>query len=215
MAIVVRYVNSSGCIKERLLDLVHVSDTESQTLFETLDATLKLYHLRLDDIRGQGYDGASNMCGANRGLKTLILERNASAFFVHCWAHRLQLCLDSVARRMRDVNKFFFTVNSIYNITCSSCRRRDVLREEQLKSIRSACEDGVVETGRGQNQETSLRPARETRWGSHHHSLARILLMFDSLVNVLQYVADEGSRYPRTFTKGLLDSSRRNDSFAV
>lgn len=193
MAIVVRYVNSSGCIKERLLDLVHVSDTESQTLFETLDATLKLYHLRLDDIRGQGYDGASNMCGANRGLKTLILERNASAFFVHCWAHRLQLCLVSVARRMRDVNKFFFTINSIYNITCSSCRRRDVLREEQLKSIRSACEDGVVETGRGQNQETSLRPAGETRWGSHHHSLARILLMFDSLVNVLQYVADEGS----------------------
>ncbi|XP_050378430.1 uncharacterized protein LOC126795693 [Argentina anserina] len=42
-------------------------------------------------IRGQGYDGASNMRGIYNGLQALFLEECPYAYFVHCFAHHLQL----------------------------------------------------------------------------------------------------------------------------
>ena len=38
-----------------------------------------------------------------------------------------------------------------------------------------------------------MRPAGDTRWGSHYNSLARINAMFDAIINVMQYVADEAT----------------------
>ncbi|GJR99657.1 zinc finger MYM-type protein 1-like protein [Tanacetum coccineum] len=78
MAIVVRFVDRNGYIKERFLDLVHVKDTNAPTLKN--DILSSLYHLKLDvqDIRGQGYDGASNMRGEWNGLKALILNECSS-----------------------------------------------------------------------------------------------------------------------------------------
>ena len=108
MAIVLRYMDRKGVVKERFLELVHVRDTESSTLFHAIKSSLALHHLDVQNMRGQGYDGASNMTGEHRGLKSLILEQNPAAFFVYCWAHRLQLSLVSVARRVVHVNNFFF-----------------------------------------------------------------------------------------------------------
>ncbi|GKE23214.1 zinc finger MYM-type protein 1-like protein, partial [Tanacetum coccineum] len=52
MAIVVRFVDRNGYIKERFLDLVHVKDTNAPTLKN--DILSSLYHLKLyvQDIRG-------------------------------------------------------------------------------------------------------------------------------------------------------------------
>ncbi|GKB46942.1 zinc finger MYM-type protein 1-like protein, partial [Tanacetum coccineum] len=44
----------------------------------------------LKELRGQGYDGASNMRGEFNGLKALILKENESTYYVHCFAHQLQ-----------------------------------------------------------------------------------------------------------------------------
>jgi len=63
MAIVLRFVNKEGLIKERFLDLIHVSDTTALTLKESICVVLSANGLSTQDIRGQGYDGASNMRG--------------------------------------------------------------------------------------------------------------------------------------------------------
>ena len=54
--------------------------------------------MSLSKLRGQGYDRASNMQGDINGLKTLILKENKSAFYVHYFAHQLQLTLVAVAK---------------------------------------------------------------------------------------------------------------------
>nr|GEW94707.1 hypothetical protein [Tanacetum cinerariifolium] len=61
MAICVRFVDRKGYIKERFLDLVHVKDTNALTLKNKILSSLS--HLKLDvqDIRGQGYDGANKL----------------------------------------------------------------------------------------------------------------------------------------------------------
>ena len=50
-------------------------------------------------IRGQGYDGASNMKGEVNGLKTLIMNDTPNAYYIHCFAHQLQLTLVAVTKK--------------------------------------------------------------------------------------------------------------------
>ncbi|KAJ9542946.1 hypothetical protein OSB04_029452 [Centaurea solstitialis] len=74
MAIVVRFVDRNGYVKERFLDLVHVKDTTSLTLKNEISSSLSFHKLNIQDMRGQGYDGASNMRGEWNGLQALCWE---------------------------------------------------------------------------------------------------------------------------------------------
>ncbi|KAK1414141.1 hypothetical protein QVD17_29882 [Tagetes erecta] len=93
MAIVLRFVDAKGMIRERFLDLVHVRDTLSVTLKDSLWSQLLQYQFDVTKIRGQGYDGASNMRGQWNGLQALVRKNCPYAYYVHCFAHRLQLAL--------------------------------------------------------------------------------------------------------------------------
>ena len=80
MAIVFRYVDKMGCVIERFIGIVHVKNTSAKSLKIAIDAFFVKYGLSLTSLRGQGYDGASNMRGEFNGLKTLILRENKFAF---------------------------------------------------------------------------------------------------------------------------------------
>ncbi|XP_052620810.1 uncharacterized protein LOC111918809 [Lactuca sativa] len=74
MAIVLRFFDAEGIIRERFLDLVHVRDTLSLNLKTNMWTQLLHYQFDVSKIRGQGYDGASNMRGEWNGLQTLVLK---------------------------------------------------------------------------------------------------------------------------------------------
>ena len=97
-------------IEEDLLwrDLLalHVTDTSATLLKATLNSMLSKHGLSLSRIRGQGYDGASNMKGEFNGLKTLVMKQNRSAYYIHCFAHQLQLTLVFVAKNHLAINDF-------------------------------------------------------------------------------------------------------------
>ena len=80
-------------------------------------------------LRGQGYDGASNMQGDINGLKTLILKENKSAFYVHSFAHQLQLTLVAVAKNQINIAEFFYVVSDLITIVGGSCKRQDDLQD--------------------------------------------------------------------------------------
>jgi hypothetical protein len=65
MTIVVRFVNKKGEVIERFLGIKHVKDTTSESLKKVLVEMLSDHGLVVAKLRGQGYDGASNMsqCG--------------------------------------------------------------------------------------------------------------------------------------------------------
>jgi hypothetical protein len=89
MAAVRRYVGKCGTIKERLVGLVHVKETTSKYLKSAIDSLFGELKLSLKQVRGHGYDGASNMRGEFNGLQSLIMRENNTAYFVHCFAHKL------------------------------------------------------------------------------------------------------------------------------
>ncbi|XP_056690113.1 uncharacterized protein [Spinacia oleracea] len=81
MDIVIRCVDGYGILRERFLELIHVKDTTSKTLKEEITTFLSNHELSINNLRGQGYDGASNM----------RREWNA---------HQLQLALVAAAREV-------------------------------------------------------------------------------------------------------------------
>ncbi|KAL9681677.1 hypothetical protein QQ045_013464 [Rhodiola kirilowii] len=103
MAIILRFVDCKGIIRERFFKVISVVDTCSQTLKEEISKVLAEYDLKVEDIRGQGYDGASNMRGQFNGLQALLLRVCPYAYYVHCFAHRLQLSLNAAAKDVDDV----------------------------------------------------------------------------------------------------------------
>ncbi|KAL4594939.1 hypothetical protein ACB092_12G055100 [Castanea dentata] len=188
MTVVLRYVDKKEIVTEQFLGIVHVADTSALSLKAAIEFLFCKYSLSLSRLRGQGYDGASNMQGEFNGLKTLILKENKSAFYVHCFAHQLQLTLVAVANKHTDIAEFFSLVSKIVTIVGASCKRREFLRNAQLAKITEALNLGELESGQGLNQETSLKRAGDTRWGSHYRTILNLILMFSSTIDVLEII---------------------------
>ncbi|XP_076932931.1 uncharacterized protein LOC143598651 [Bidens hawaiensis] len=185
MAVVIRYVNKDGVVKERFIGLVHVKETSALTLKTGIDDLFCRHGLILAKIRGQGYDGASNMSGEFNGLRALILKENVSAFYIHCFAHQLQLVVVAVANKHTGVWRLFETVGCLTNVVCASCKQQDMLRESQKNNLKEN-----LATGSGLNQELSLSGPGDTRWNSHYKTLSRLVTLYSSFMDVLEYVEE-------------------------
>ncbi|XP_020424536.1 zinc finger MYM-type protein 1-like [Prunus persica] len=191
MSVVLRYVNKKGQVIERFVGVQYASDTTSSKLKEAIEQLISSTNLSMSRLRGQGYDGASNMRGELNGLKTQILREYPLAYYVHCFAHQLQLALVVVAKGNENIATFFTTASSVVNIIGASCKRRDALREQQQKDIMKTLEIDDLETGRRLNQETTLKRPCDTRWNSHYDTLLSINIMFHPVVKVLEWIVDD------------------------
>ncbi|XP_061354341.1 uncharacterized protein LOC133298973 [Gastrolobium bilobum] len=144
--------------------------------------------LSLTKIRGQGYDGASNMSGQFSGLKSLILVENNFAYYVHCFAHQLQLALVAYAKKVYALTNFFNSIQLLCNAVGASSKRADILREKQFDEIVKSIASDDVQSGRGLNQEMSLSRPGNTRWSSHYRSLVSLCTLFDHVLDVLEII---------------------------
>ena len=212
MAVLLRYVDKKGCITERFLGIVHVTDTNALSLKAAIESLFSKHGLSLSRLRGQGYDGASNMRGEFNGLKSLIIKEYESAFYVHCFAHQLQLTLVSVAKNHNQIALLFNIVANLLNVVGASCKRRDILREKQASKVIQALNNGELSSGRGLHQESSLQRAGDTRWGSHYGTLINVIVLFSSVVDVLEIIVEDGTTSEqRGEACALLDSIQSFD----
>ncbi|XP_031263266.1 zinc finger MYM-type protein 1-like [Pistacia vera] len=192
MAIVFRYVDKMGCDIECFIGIVHVKNTSAKSLKTAIDAFFVKCGLSLTSLRGQGYDGASNMRGEFNGLKTLILRENKFAFYTHCFSHQLQLALVKVVSKHSALGEFFQTLSMLSNTVAASCKRRDLLRDNQYEYVISLISNGDIQTGRGLNQECTIKRPGDTRWGSHIGTIHSVINLFSSVVGVLRVIEIEG-----------------------
>ncbi|XP_070042930.1 uncharacterized protein [Nicotiana tomentosiformis] len=183
----------NGDYFERFVGLVHVSDTSASSLKEAIYSLLSEHSLSPSKIRGQGYDGANNMRGEINGLKTLIMKDSPSTYYIHCFAHQLQLTFVAIAKKHLDVEDFFCHVTNVLNVIEGSFKRRDSLRLLQAEKLEQLLESGEVHTGQGLNQERGLQRPGDTRWGSHFKILDNFIVLFSSIVRVLEVIKHEGS----------------------
>ena len=63
-------------IIEELVALLKLARVRAVDIADAITETLTNLGLSLDGLRGQGYDGASNMSGAKSGVQARIWEHN-------------------------------------------------------------------------------------------------------------------------------------------
>jgi hypothetical protein len=97
-------------------------------------------------LRGQGYDGASNMRGKFNGVHKLIRDENSYDFYVHCFSHQLQLVVVTVSSPSADITYFFNYVPLIVNNVGASCMRKDVLLANHHDVLLGKIENGEIMT---------------------------------------------------------------------
>ncbi|KAL0011758.1 hypothetical protein SO802_006866 [Lithocarpus litseifolius] len=195
MAIILRFVDKNGFIKEHFFHVVHVRDTTALTLKKEIYVVLSRYNLHIENIQGQGHDGASNMRGEWNGLQALFLKECPYAYYVHCMAHRSQLALVTASREIKVVHQFFDHLTNIINIFVGSSKRNGELQYAQGKQIENMIASNEIKTGRGANQIGTLQRARDTRWGSHFQSICSLIKNFDATCKVINTISEEWANY--------------------
>ncbi|XP_057248263.1 uncharacterized protein LOC104904219 [Beta vulgaris subsp. vulgaris] len=191
MTLCLRYVNKKGEVCERLLGAVHVLNITSLTFKSGIESLLMEYSLTFSQVRGQGYDGASNMQGSIKGLKALILEECPQAYFVHCFAHQLQLTQVALAKKNSDCGWLFVDVLApLLNFVGGSPKRKEFLREKQAQRVVEALSLGELESGTGLNQERGLGRPCDTRWGSHFKIILNVLDLYPSILESLDKIGE-------------------------
>ncbi|XP_010695082.2 uncharacterized protein LOC104907790 [Beta vulgaris subsp. vulgaris] len=162
--------------------------TSAATLKRELCSVLSRHELAIENIRGQGYDGASNMRSELNGLQALFLSDCSYAYYVHCYAHRLQLALVAASRDVSPIHQIFSNLTFIVNVIAASPKCLDELHATKAVEIKCLLSIGEIESGRGVNQMGTLKRAGDTRYGSHLYSIRSLLKMFNAKVSVLEHI---------------------------
>ncbi len=97
LSLSLRYVHREQ-VQEVFIDYVEVERITGKELADTILRSLSAWGLSASDLRGQCYDGSSNMSGARSGCMALVKEKAPLAIYVHCAAHRLNLAIVSACK---------------------------------------------------------------------------------------------------------------------
>ena len=94
LSLVLRYIHNEE-IKEIFVDFIQVERITGEVLGSMIVEWLTSHNLCLSGMRGQCYDGASNMSGARSVCKTIVQQSAPLAQYFHCASHRLNLAVVS------------------------------------------------------------------------------------------------------------------------
>jgi len=126
MSVCIRYVDGTY-VHEWFLGFVDVFRLDAQSLSTSLVTFLEQRKLSIKNCVGQAYDGASVMSGEFAGVQKLVREQSSYPCpYVHCYAHRLNLVLVDVSKRVNTVGATFGLFEAIYSFQSVSTLLHDV-----------------------------------------------------------------------------------------
>ena len=150
-----------GKARERLLRLVNVSDSSSQSLRNLLEKSLEEVGVKLDMCVGDSFDGAANMSGVYNGLQALLKQVRPSHVHTWCYAHVLNLVIGDASTVSSQAVSVFGLLNQMANFFKESSKNTNVW-EKQIEN----------NTGHGKLQK--LERFCQTRWSSRARALRKL-----------------------------------------
>ena len=87
----VRWIDPLLNAREDFLGYYEIPNISSNTIVAVIKDALIRMSLSLSNLRGQTYDGASNMLGCKSGVAKQIKDHQPKAFETHCHGHSLSL----------------------------------------------------------------------------------------------------------------------------
>ena len=136
-------------VHEEFVGLYETENTTADTLTKIIKDVICRLGLDLNDCRGQGYDGASNMSGRLSRVRARISAEYPKALYIHCFCHSLNLAVQDCSRRIPLMRNTLDTIQELSNLIEYSAKRKAL-----LEKIQCNFDVGGV----------TLRPLCPTRW---------------------------------------------------
>lgn len=171
LALVVRYVDDKEEIREDFLDFATVERITGRELAHVILEHLREWGLRIEDCRGQAYDGGTNM-SAQGGVQGIIAEINPKAGFMHCNNHVLNLVVVKT-RQIPSVRNANGTVTESAEFLWNSPKRQVLM-------------DKVVEKEDPQQKKSHLKTLCRTRWVERHNAYETFYELYPIFVKALE-----------------------------
>ena len=145
LSLALRYV-LNGSVKEVFVDFIFVGRITGEVLAQAILQWLETWNLSYCDIRGQCYDGASNMAGARSGCMAIIRQKSPKAVYFHCASHRLNLAIVSACSitAIKNVESYIGEIARFFSYSAKRQRLLDscmvkVFPETKAKKLKDAC----------------------------------------------------------------------------
>ena len=98
-----------------------------------------------------------------------------------------------VTKNHIQIVSLFYVVTNVVNVVGGSSKRHDILYDKQFVVVSESLKHGELSSGQGLNQETTLKRACDTCWGSHYGTLLRSINMISSVIEVVEIIVEDGS----------------------
>ena len=177
LSLVLRFVDQSNTIREKFVDFVEVERITGTVLAQTIMDKLSSYGLEIENCRGQGYDGASNMSSAVRGVQGIICASSPKAFYVHCNAHVLNLAIVK-ACNLPVIRNMASTITETANFFNYSPNRQRLLER-------------VIAVKHPESRKHKLQDLCRTRWIQRHEAYEVFGELYPSTVEALDILQHE------------------------
>ena len=177
LSLSVRYVADMR-VQESFLGFIELdSGVTGEAIAAVFEAALVECHLDPTHIRGQVFDGASNMSGRYKGCAAIIQRKYPLAAYFHCCSHALNLVVVKACSLLQ-VQNLFSIVSKVYYFFDNHPKRKYILNTfcDSSSKLKSLC---------------------RTRWLQRIDALHIFVDLFDSIIMSFDQVANNSSNWSR------------------
>ena len=126
-----RIVDDNLDPNEIFMGLYELTNIKSETLFNVVQDVFARFDFQFSKLRGQCYDGASNVRGAYNGLQAKIRAIEPRALFIHCIAHNVSLVSQDAMRQVDCARDFIEVCKDLIDFIRESPKRLGIFKEIQ------------------------------------------------------------------------------------
>lgn len=188
LSFIIRFTDNNLNIHEKTLGCYHMTKCDAKSLSDAIIQMVGENKLDINNCVAQCYDGASVMSGPFSGVQKRITELVPHAVYIHCHAHRLNLCLINSIEDIKLITDFFDTVQGLYKYLMNGHTRYELFISIQKKKNLKVLH---------------LERLVETRWSYWFTSLEKVKLRYTEIRDVLTILTTEGDQTARAI--GLLE----------
>ena len=167
-----------SCIK-----FISFSNSCTQTILLCFKLSLRL-------LRGQAYDGASNMLGRKSGVAKLIKDVQKKALHSHCLGHSTSLAvksIDDVTRGMRDCMDACMEIVKLIKF---SPKRETMLETLKMRDLIMAESHEDLEDNTEIDTPLKIKKFSHARWTMRHVGFTRIKENYQALLKLWEEIWD-------------------------
>ncbi len=147
-------------------------------LYELVKKVICEFDLKLTDIVGKCFDGASNMSGIRKGVLARMKECSPRAIYVHCYGHVLNLALQGTMSEVEPLRNALGTIQSLYNFLEASPKRHAA-----FKALEVVTDDD--------HTSLTLKSLSVTRWSCRWEAVKAVTEQMPTIVKTLLFLTDD------------------------